>query len=122
MITALTKQANINREIFVVVPSGPPKDIKFKYDNPALLDMSWSPPDVEEQNGLITNYSVCFQNGTAAENCSSNETTTISTNTTSTKLENLHKAEIYYIWIRAHTKIGPGPYSEKNQIITGTGE
>ena len=87
-----------------------------------MLDLSWSPPDVEERNGLITNYSVCFQDGTAAENCSGKGTTITSTTTTSIKLEDLQKAEIYYVWVRAHTKIGPGPYSKKKQTITGTGE
>ena len=84
--------------------------------------MSWSPPNVEDQNGLITNYSVCFQSGAVAKNCSGDGTTIISTTTTSIKLENLQKAEIYYIWVRAQTKIGPGPYTKRTRIITGTGE
>ena len=105
----------------ILVPSGPPTNLTLKQDSPTVLKLSWSSPNVENQNGLITNYSVCFQTGIKVENCGGYGSIIIWTTTTSTKLENLKKAETYYIWVRAYTKKGGGPYTKKKRVITGTG-
>ena len=71
------------------------------------INVSWDPPPLEVQNGLITHYNVCYvvEGGAQAEQC-------IPSSLTSTTLTmGISPGTTYLIRVAAATAVGLGPFS-----------
>ncbi|XP_038108964.1 tyrosine-protein phosphatase Lar isoform X4 [Culex quinquefasciatus] len=95
------------------VPTGWPSDILVRFQTPDVVCITWEPPTREHRNGQITRYDVQFHkkidHGLGTER-----------NTTIRKavFTNLEESTEYVVRIRAYTKQGAGPFSEKKIIST----
>ncbi|XP_037912845.1 tyrosine-protein phosphatase Lar isoform X5 [Hermetia illucens] len=95
------------------VPSGPPANISVRFQTPDVLCITWDSPTAEHRNGQITRYDVQFHkkidHGLGSER-----------NTTLRKavFTNLEENTEYVFRVRAYTKQGAGPFSDKLIIAT----
>lgn len=95
------------------VPTGWPVDILVRFQTPDVVCITWEPPTREHRNGQIIRYDVQFHkkidHGLGTER-----------NTTIRKavFTNLEESTEYVVRIRAYTKQGAGPFSEKKIIST----
>ncbi|XP_053675759.1 tyrosine-protein phosphatase Lar [Anopheles nili] len=94
-------------------PTGPPTNIAVRFQTPDVVCITWEPPTREHRNGQITRYDVQFHkkidHGLGTER-----------NTTVRKavFTNLDESTEYIVRVRAYTKQGAGPFSEKLVIAT----
>jgi receptor-type tyrosine-protein phosphatase F len=94
-------------------PSGPPVNISHRFQTPDVLCITWDPPLREQRNGQIIRYDIQFHkkidHGLGTER-----------NTTIRKavFANLDQNTEYVVRIRAYTKQGAGPFSEKVIVET----
>ncbi|XP_073974776.1 tyrosine-protein phosphatase Lar isoform X4 [Rhodnius prolixus] len=95
------------------MPAAPPANITHRFQTPDVVCIQWDPPPRPKRNGQIVRYDVQFQKKL-------DQTTVIDRNTTHTKavFSNLEEASEYVFRVRAHTKSGSGPWSEKSVITT----
>ncbi|KAK4815997.1 hypothetical protein QYF61_010865 [Mycteria americana] len=91
-------------------PSAPPQDISCTSPSSTSILVSWKPPPVEKQNGIITEYSIKYI-GIDGEDVKPHEILGISSDSTQYLLEQLEKWTEYRISVTAHTDVGPGPES-----------
>ncbi|CAH1716486.1 unnamed protein product [Chironomus riparius] len=95
------------------LPTGTPTNITHRFQTPDVLCISWDPPLREHRNGQILRYDIQFHkkidHGLGTER-----------NTTIRKavFANLDESAEYVVRIRAYTKQGAGPFSEKIIIET----
>ncbi|KAM4575175.1 receptor-type tyrosine-protein phosphatase S isoform 1-T3 [Fundulus diaphanus] len=78
--------------------------------------LSWSPPVLAERNGVITEYTLAFKEAGTRE---TPQELRIPPNLSSYELNSLKPNSAYDVKIRAHTSVGPGPYSPPIQYRTG---
>ena len=90
-------------------PSGPPQNISAVALDPRMIQISWSLPLPEEQNGITRNYTV---NITVAER---DRHILLTTNNTTITADGLHPYYTYHISVAAVT-IAVGPYTV-NQVV-----
>lgn len=94
-------------------PTGPPFNVSVRFQTPDVVCITWDSPIREHRNGQIIRYDVQFHkkidHGLGTER-----------NTTLKKavFTNLEENTEYIFRIRAFTKQGAGPYSEKIAIET----
>ncbi|XP_069482039.1 receptor-type tyrosine-protein phosphatase delta isoform X4 [Ambystoma mexicanum] len=91
-------------------PSAPPQDIRCTSPSSTSILVSWLPPPVEKQNGIITEYAIKYV-GLDGEDVKPHDILDISSDTTQYLLEHLEKWTEYQITVTAHTDVGPGPES-----------
>lgn len=91
-------------------PSAPPQDISCTSPSSTSILVSWKPPPVEKQNGIITEYSIKYIE-IDGEDVKPHEILGISSDSTQYLLEQLEKWTEYRISVTAHTDVGPGPES-----------
>lgn len=95
------------------IPSGPPANISVRFQTPDIVCITWDPPTREHRNGQITRFDVQFHkkidHGLGSER-----------NMTLRKavFTNLEENTEYIFRVRAYTKQGAGPLSEKILIET----
>lgn len=95
------------------VPSGPPTNINVTFQTPDVVCITWESPTRETRNGQVIRYDVMFHkkidHGLGSER-----------NATATKavFTNLEENTEYVFRVRAYTKQGAGPFSEKMKIQT----
>ena len=94
-----------------VAPSGPPEGISAVALGPRMIQINWSHPLLEEQNGIIQSYLV---NITVAE---TGQHIQLTTNNNTITAENLHPFYHYHISVAAVT-IAAGPYTELLSLLT----
>ena len=96
--------------ILFSVPSGPPLNLTASV-TPQTMSLVWSPPHVDDRNGIITSYAV---------NCSLADviSTTSETRLTVTGLEPFTN---YTCSVSAATAVGSGPAVVKN-VVTAEGK
>ena len=87
-------------------PSAPPQNVTTKVISSASISVSWDPPPIGDQNGVITNYSIIIANLNRT-----NSSTIVVTNTSFTAVD-LEEFEAYNISVAAMTAIGLGPFSD----------
>ncbi|NXM71778.1 PTPRD phosphatase, partial [Serilophus lunatus] len=102
--------AEISARTMQSKPSAPPQDISCTSPSSTSILVSWKPPPVEKQNGIITEYSIKYI-GVDAEDVKPHEILGISSDSTQYLLEQLEKWTEYRISVTAHTDVGPGPES-----------
>jgi len=100
------------------VPSAPPQDITCTSPSSTSILVSWAPPLLEFQNGVITGYSI--QYSTTEGNKMSKRVDGVPPESSSYLLENLEKWTEYGITVRAQTEAGDGP--ESLQLLIRTEE
>ena len=93
----------------ITAPSGPPQRISAAALGPRRIQINWSQPLPEEQNGIIHSYTV---NITVAETDGHIQLTT---NNTTITAEGLHPYYNYHISVAA-TTTAIGPYTV-NQVV-----
>ena len=86
-------------------PSMPPVNLTVEATTAESISLSWSPPDVQSQNGDITGYLI---NVTASE---TGETFQVSSTTTNLVLHQLRPFTSYNCTVAAMTSAGIGPFS-----------
>uniref|UniRef100_A0A8C6Q452 protein-tyrosine-phosphatase n=1 Tax=Nothobranchius furzeri TaxID=105023 RepID=A0A8C6Q452_NOTFU len=79
------------------------------------VQLSWSPPVLAERNGVITEYTLAYKEAGAG---GSPLELRLPPNLSSFVLNSLKPNSAYDVKIRAHTSIGPGPYSPPIQYRT----
>ncbi|KAG7485299.1 receptor-type tyrosine-protein phosphatase delta-like [Solea senegalensis] len=109
-------------EVFIdtpqTLPSAPPQDITCTSPTSTSVLVSWAPPPLEFQNGIITGYSI--QYSTTEGNKTTRRVDGIPLESSPYLLENLEKWTEYGITIRAQTEAGDGP--ESLQLLIRTEE
>lgn len=79
------------------------------------VQLSWSPPVLAERNGVITEYTLAYKEaGTGG----APRELHLPPNRSSYVLNSLKPNSAYDVKIRAHTSVGPGPYSPPIQYRT----
>ena len=73
--------------------------------------MSWDPVPTIDQNGVIIQYEVEYNQTTFSE-ISMYNTTTVDSTTLMVDLTGLEEYVVYSIRVRAYTSVGAGPYSD----------
>ena len=94
------------------MPEAPPTSVATSARIARQILVEWGPPPVGLQNGVITQYTVRFQNSSGVMQ------TITATAVTSFNLINLTPGVIYDISVAAHTMVGPGPFSDVVQQPT----
>ncbi|XP_060773049.1 receptor-type tyrosine-protein phosphatase delta-like isoform X2 [Neoarius graeffei] len=98
-------------------PSAPPQEVKCFSSSSTSILVSWKPPPVELQNGIITKYTIQYA-ATEGEDTSLQEIKEILPEKSQYCLENLEKWTEYRITVTAHTDVGAGPESLPQLIRT----
>ena len=96
-----------------IVPSGYPENIGVSNITPSSAVISWSPPPLDQQNGLIIQYTV---NMTEIR---SGETFQLVSFTTQITANELSPFTTYSVVIEAYTAVGSGPCSTPYTFMTG---
>lgn len=91
-------------------PSGPPQEVKCYSPSSTSVLVSWRPPPVELQNGIITQYTIQYT-ATDGEDTTTRQISSIPPESSQYLLENLEKWTEYYVTVTAHTDVGAGPES-----------
>ena len=91
--------------LFFAAPSGYPQDFSVTPTSPRSINLQWNQPRADEQNGIITGYTI-----TQTE-LVTGEVNQFSTNATNLMLTNLSPYTTYTWVIAASTVIGQGPFS-----------
>uniref|UniRef100_A0A665WYY6 protein-tyrosine-phosphatase n=1 Tax=Echeneis naucrates TaxID=173247 RepID=A0A665WYY6_ECHNA len=79
------------------------------------VQLSWSPPVLAERNGVITEYTLAYKEAGAE---GAPRELRLPPNLSSYVLNSLKPNSAYDVKIRAHTSVGPGPYSPPIQYRT----
>lgn len=79
------------------------------------LQLSWSPPVLAERNGVITEYTLAYKEAGFGE---APQELRLPPSLSSYALNGLTPNSAYDVKIRAHTSIGPGPFSPSIQFRT----
>jgi hypothetical protein len=88
------------------VPSGAPVSFTVIPRNATVLQTTWSPPLLEQQNGLIIGYMLELIETV------SGRTRTNQTNGTTFQWDSLHPNYVYQCRVAARTEAGKGPYTD----------
>uniref|UniRef100_A0A665WHF1 Receptor-type tyrosine-protein phosphatase delta n=1 Tax=Echeneis naucrates TaxID=173247 RepID=A0A665WHF1_ECHNA len=115
-IGAYTNEVSIDTP--QTLPSAPPQDITCTSPSSTSILVSWAPPPLEFQNGIITGYSI--QYSTKEGNKTSKRIDGIPSESSPYLLENLEKWTEYGITVQAMTEAGAGP--ESLQLLIRTEE
>uniref|UniRef100_A0A8C5NDK1 Receptor-type tyrosine-protein phosphatase delta n=1 Tax=Gouania willdenowi TaxID=441366 RepID=A0A8C5NDK1_GOUWI len=115
-VGAYTNEVSI--ETPQTLPSAPPQDITCTSSSSTSVLVSWAPPPLEFQNGVITGYVI--QYSTTMRNKTSKRIDGIPPDSSPYLLENLEKWTEYGITVRAQTEAGEGP--ESLQLLIRTEE
>lgn len=79
------------------------------------VQLSWSPPVLAERNGVITEYTLAYKE---ADTGGAPRELPLPPSLSSYVLNSLKPNSAYDVKIRAHTSVGPGPYSPPIQYRT----
>ena len=99
-------------QIFYAVPASPPDSVTAVNISSTAIQVSWNPVSAIDQNGVITQYEVEY-NQTTFNEVSMYNTTTVNSTTLMVDLTGLEEyVVLYIIRVRAYTSVGAGPYSD----------
>ncbi|XP_076131587.1 receptor-type tyrosine-protein phosphatase S [Alosa pseudoharengus] len=101
------------------VPRGYPQIADHANVTCCSVQLAWSPPVLAERNGAITEYTLAYQEASdAAAGSGSLRELSLPAGQSSYTLNGLRPDAAYDVKIRAHTRVGPGPYSPRVQYRT----
>lgn len=98
-------------------PSGPPEEVKCSSPSSTNILVSWRPPPVELQNGIITQYTIQYT-ATEGKDTTTRQISSIPPESSQYLLKNLEKWTEYRVTVTAHTDVGAGPESLPELIRT----
>lgn len=98
--------------MFCLVPSTAPKNVDIEGILSQSFRINWQPPNNEDQNGIITEYSVRIVNFDL-ENV-----TYLNVTDTDITVSNLQPFTQYEVSVAAHTSAGKGPFSAPQIVQT----
>ena len=93
-----------------LVPSAPPDNVQALTRSSTAILVTWDPVPEIDQNGIIIQYQVEFNQSTFSEIPTSN-LTTINGSVLMVELEGLEAFIEYSVRVRACTSVFPGPFS-----------
>ena len=93
------------------MPASSPGNVMAMNISSTVIRVSWSPVPAIDQNGIITQYEVEYNQTTFGE-MSMYNTTTVNSTTLMVDLTGLEEYVVYSIRVRAYTSVGAGPYSD----------
>jgi len=96
-----------------LAPSSSPTNVLSFVSSPRSASVSWFPPAVNGQNGIIVYYILVLTD--VGFNSSD---ITINTTLTSYAFSNLEEYNVYSCAVAAATQVGLGPYSDPIQFTT----
>ena len=82
------------------------------------IEVRWSPPPLEDQNGDITAYKILYRRMSLVSNSNPETMVQVDADVRSYVLEGLRKYSLYDIRVVACTAIGDGPPSDSLSIRT----
>ena len=91
------------------VPASPPDSVTAVNISSTAIQVSWDPVSAIDQNGVITQYEVEYNQTTFSE--VSMYTTTVNSTKLMVDLTGLEEYVLYSIRVRTYTSVGAGPYS-----------
>lgn len=97
------------------VPKGYPQISEGPNVTCCSVQLSWLPPMLAERNGAITEYTLAFKEAGSA---ASPRELTLPASESGYTVNGLNPDSAYEVKIRAHTSVGPGPYSPPMQCKT----
>ena len=103
----------VNIFIYCLAPSGPPLKVKVTTQSSSSLVISWKAPEMERQNGVITNFTVCLshhKDGVCFKE--------YVTNSYELLINNLSFSTKYFVRVLATTRGGSGNYSQSQEAFT----
>ena len=92
------------------MPASSPGNVMAINISSTLIRVFWSPIPAIDQNGVIAQYEVEYNQTTFSE-ISMYNTTTVNSTTLMVDLTGLEEYVVYSIRVRAYTSVGAGPYS-----------
>ena len=98
-------------QIFYAVPASPPDSVIAVNVSSTAIQVSWNPVSAIDQNGVITQNEVEY-NQTTFNEVSICNITTVNSTTLMVDLTGLEEYVLYSIRVRAFTIVGAGPYSD----------
>ena len=104
-----------NSVFSAVVPASPPVTVSAESISSTSIRVSWGVVPAIDQNGVITQYEVEYNQSTFD---SVPTTQNIIVNSTMAVLTGLEEYVEYCIRVRAYTSQGPGPYSDAIYVTT----
>ena len=102
--------------IYIIVPDGPPQDIRVQLVTPNQVRFFWSPPLEELQNGLILSYMISCVDSDGARDPITEMVTAESIGMAT--VSGFIPATLYNCFLSARTVIGFG-VSGTIQVLTG---
>ncbi|MEQ2200693.1 hypothetical protein XENOCAPTIV_001758, partial [Xenoophorus captivus] len=109
--------SDISAETPQTQPTAPPQDVKCHSPSSTSILVSWRPPAVELQNGILTQYTIHYA-ATEGEDTAARQVSGIPPESSKYLLENLEKWTEYRVTVTAHTDVGAGPESLPQLIRT----
>ncbi|XP_028833276.1 receptor-type tyrosine-protein phosphatase delta-like isoform X4 [Denticeps clupeoides] len=97
------------------VPNGYPRNLQAAVVNSTAVSLTWEHVALNEQNGAVVRYSVCYQGNRSAGN---NSERCVSVLERSVSLTGLQADSVYDVRVCAYTSKGPGPFSPSVQVKT----
>ncbi|XP_056431258.1 receptor-type tyrosine-protein phosphatase delta isoform X3 [Gadus chalcogrammus] len=98
-------------------PSGSPQDVRCSSTSSTSIVVVWGPPPIEDQNGIITKYTVHYWTPDG-EDTTTHDSSDIPPENPTYLLENLEKWTEYSVTVTAHTDVGAGPESLPRLVRT----
>uniref|UniRef100_A0A8C5CAZ1 protein-tyrosine-phosphatase n=1 Tax=Gadus morhua TaxID=8049 RepID=A0A8C5CAZ1_GADMO len=98
-------------------PSGSPQDVRCSSPSSTSIVVVWGPPPIEDQNGIITKYTVHYWTPDG-EDTTTHDSSDIPPENPTYLLENLEKWTEYSVTVTAHTDVGAGPESLPRLVRT----
>ena len=95
----------------LTAPSSKPGELRVHHRTPTSAQLSWTPIPKDQQNGIITGYSVQVAGPDFTREVSITDATA-----TSTEISNLRPSTSYYFSISARTMAGTGPAARSLSI------
>ena len=95
----------------MIEPSLAPVNVEVIAVTSSVIQVSWEEVPIIDQNGVITQYEVEY-NQTTFDSVMSPTNTFVDSTVLSVNLIELEEYVDYSIRVKAYTSVGPGPYSE----------
>ena len=92
-------------------PSSPPDSVTASNISSTAIRVTWEEVPAIDQNGIITQHEVEY-NQTTFNGATMSATTTVNSSTFTVDLTGLEEYVEYSIRVRAYTSVGAGPYSD----------
>ena len=97
--------------LFHAVPASPPDNVNAVTISSTAIQVTWEEVPAIDQNGIITQYEVEYNQSTFS-GATMYSTTTVDSSTLMVGLTGLEEYVEYSIRVRAYTSVGAGPYSD----------